>query len=774
MILFFSFLILYSWLVPALPAQTQPPQPTVKGRVLDPANAPIEGARITATMDGGVVDLTVLSGYDGGFHIALPPGTYRIGVAAEGFRESLRTIVITRSAMEPLALILQLEVHKEAVIVTEPGGYLESSVSSGTKTLTPLINLPQSISVVNRDQINDQMMMSIGDVVRYVPGVTAHQGENNRDQVVIRGNSSSADFFVNGVRDDVQYFRDLYNLERVEVLKGPNAVIFGRGGAGGVVNRVTKEAGFTPLREVTLLGGSYGNKRIAMDFDQPIGTKAAFRMNGMLEDSGSFRDHVGLQRYGIAPTLTLMPDNRTKITLGYEYFNDHRTADRGITSFQGRPVDVAVGTYYGNPYDSHVKANVHLGSASIERQIGRWNIRNRTQVGGYDRGYQNYVPGAANATRTLVSLSAYNNATERLNLFNQTDVTYTKSTGAIRHTLLGGIEIGRQLTDNFRNTGYFNGAATSIAALFDAATISTPASFRQSATDADNRLRTNLGAVYLQDQVELSRFVQLIGGVRFDHFDLRYHNNRTNDNLRRIDNVISPRAGLVIKPAKNVSLYGNYSVSFLPSSGDQFSSLTSITQQVKPEKFTNYEAGVKWDLLPALSFTSAVYRLNRTNTRATDPNDPTRIVQTGSQRTNGFETGITGSITRAWKIAGGYAYQDAFITGDTTAARVGAQAAQVPHHTFSLWNNYRVLPRLGAGLGVIRRTDMFAAIDNTVTLPGYTRADAAVYFHLTEKIRLQANIENLFGTRYYINADNNTNISPGGPRQIRVALVTRF
>ena len=195
---------------------------------------------------------------------------------------------------------------------------------------------------------------------------------------------------------------------------------------------------------------------------------------------------------------------------------------------------------------------------------------------------------------------------------------------------------------------------------------------------------------------------------------------------------------------------------------------------MKPEKFTNYEAGVKWDLLPALSFTSAVYRLNRTNTRATDPNDPTRIVQTGSQRTNGFETGITGSITRAWKIAGGYAYQDAFITGDTTAARVGAQAAQVPHHTFSLWNNYRVLPRLGAGLGVIRRTDMFAAIDNTVTLPGYTRADAAVYFHLTEKIRLQANIENLFGTRYYVNADNNTNISPGGPRQIRLALVTRF
>ena len=215
-------------------------------------------------------------------------------------------------------------------------------------------------------------------------------------------------------------------------------------------------------------------------------------------------------------------------------------------------------------------------------------------------------------------------------------------------------------------------------------------------------------------------------------------------------------------------------MSYLPSSGDQFSSLTTITQQVKPEKFSNYEAGVKFDLNRSLALTTAVYRLDRTNTRSTDPNDPTRIVQTGSQRTNGVEIGANGSVTRKWKIAGGYAYQDAFVTSATTPRRAGAQVAQVPHNTFSLWNNYQIHPRLGAGLGILNRSDMFAAIDNTVILPSYTRADAAVFFSLTERMRLQVNVENLFDRKYYINADSNTNISPGFSRAIRVGLIARF
>ena len=233
--------------------------------------------------------------------------------------------------------------------------------------------------------------------------------------------------------------------------------------------------------------------------------------------------------------------------------------------------------------------------------------------------YQNYVPGAANALGTLVTLTAYNNATKRKNLFNQTDLTYTFSTGPIKHTLVGGVELGSQTSDNFRNTGFFNNSATSIQADFNDPTTAVPVTFRQSATDADNRVKVNLGASYLQDQVDVTRFVKLIAGVRYDYFDLRYHNNRDANNLRRIDDLVSPRFGIVFKPVSQASIYANYSVSYLPGSGDQFSSLTNITAQAEPEKFTNYEVGAKWDVRRNFSLTTAVFRLDRTNTRSIDP-----------------------------------------------------------------------------------------------------------------------------------------------------------
>jgi catecholate siderophore receptor len=465
-----------------------------------------------------------------------------------------------------------------------------------------------------------------GDVVRYVPaGITAHQGENNRDQIIVRGNSSSADFFLNGVRDDVQYYRDLYNVERVEALKGPNAMIFGRGGGGGVINGVSKAAGFQPVRELSLQGGMYGNKRVTADVDQPFGAKIASRLNGMFESSDSFRNAVGLERYGVTPTFTIAPAAGTTITLRYERLHDERVADRGIPSVQGRPVDVDVATFYGDPTQSHVRADVNLATAAIEHHAGAVTIRNQTLFGDYHRFYQNFVPGAVSADRRQVALSAYNNGTARRNLFNQTDLIYVTATGRVRHTLLAGAEAGRQLTDNRRQTGFFNSMAASLAVPFDAPTISAALTFRQNATDADNHLRAIVAAAYGQDQIAISDHVQALAGVRVDRFDLQYHNNRNGDTLTRPDTLVSPRAGLVIKPVEALSLYGSYSVSYLPSSGDQFSSLTAVTQQVQPEKFNHFELGAKWDVA-RLSLTTAVYRLDRTKTRATDPNDPTRTV----------------------------------------------------------------------------------------------------------------------------------------------------
>lgn len=758
----------------AATAQTTQRKTILTGKVLDPNRAAVPNADIWIS-GNGATSSSIVTDANGEFSLLLSPGEYQVRAMADGFAEVTETVNLTGlKNSQSIELILSLASSNATVTITDIAAYGINTISTATKTLTPLRDIPQSISVVTKEQIRDQAMASITDVVAYVPGVTSHQGENNRDQLVIRGNSTSADFFLNGVRDDVQYYRDLYNVERVEALKGPNSMLFGRGGGGGVINRVSKEAGFSALREFAFQGGSFGAKRFTADVDQPINNRLALRLNSLYENSGSFRDFVDLERYGVNPTATIVVGSKTAVKLSYEYFHDGRVADRGIPSFHGRPLDVPIETFFGNPDNSRVRAGVNLFAANIDHQAGRFNIHNRTMFGDYDRFYQNYVPGAVTADKTKVTITAYNNATKRRNLFNQTDVTFNASTGKIRHNFLVGAELGRQNTDNLRNSGFFNNTTTSILTPLSNTTIDVPITFRQNATDANNHVKTNLVATYLQDQIALNRYLQVVTGVRFDYFDLQFHNNRNNQDLRRIDRLVSPRAGVIVKPVTSLSIYANYGVAYLPSSGDQFSSLTTITQQVKPEQFSNYELGAKWDVRRNLSLTTAVYRQDRTNTRATDPNDPTRILQTGSQRTNGYELGLNGNITSKWSVAGGYAYQDAFITNATVSAAKGAQVGLVPHHSFSLWNSYRVLSNLGLGLGLVHRSDMFAAVDNTVVLPGYTRADAAVFFSVNEHWRLQANIQNLFDTRYYLNADGNNNISPGASRGARVALIARF
>ena len=654
--------------------------------------------------------------------------------------------------------------------------YAAAGTFTATKTNTPLRDLPQSVTVVTRALIRDQAMQSMADVVRYVPGVVMGQGEGNRDQPTIRGNATTADFFVDGVRDDVQYYRDLYNLERVEAFKGSNAMIFGRGGGGGVINRVTKQPQWLPVRELNVQAGSFANKRVSADVGQALGATTAARLNGMYERSGLFRDRVSLERFGINPTVTFAPDGgNTRVTLGYEHFADHRTADRGIPSFQGRPLATDVATFFGDPDVSYADVRVNSGSAVIAHdRAGGLRLRNHTRLASYDKIYQNVFPGAVNPAGDEVSISAYNNATQRRNLFNQTDVSVDIATGAVKHVVLGGAEVGRQISDNFRNTGFFDNTTTAVLVPVTAPTISRAVTFRQRETDADNHVATTVGALYAQDQVAIAKWLQLIAGVRYETFAIRYHNNRADSTLRRVDHMVSPRAGMVLKPIEPLSVYGSYSVSYLPSAGDQFSSLNDVTKGLEPERFRNYEVGAKWDAAERLALTAAAYRLDRTNTRAPDSNDPTRTVQTGSQRTTGFELGVSGSVTRRWDIAGGYANQNAAITSTTTAASAGAQVPMVPRTTFSLWNKYQVARPLGLALGIVHRSDMYAAIDNTVTLPGFTELEGAIYVALSRTMRAQLNVENLFDTRYYVSANGNNNISPGSPRAFRLSVTSEF
>ena len=653
---------------------------------------------------------------------------------------------------------------------TRRGSYAASSSRTLTRTDTPLRDTPQSATVLTKAVIADQAMQGMADVVRYVPGMSMGLGEGHRDQPTIRGNSSTADFFINGVRDDAQYLRDLYNVERVEAIRGANAMAFGRGGGGGVINRVSKQAGFAPLAQLTVEGGSFDHARETADVNLPLGGRVAIRVNGMLERSASFRDYYHLHREGVNPTATILAGG-TIVKLGYERFNDERTVDRGVPSFAGAPVSTSRDAFFGDPGANRARARVDAADVSLEHAFGPVSLRYTTRGARYDKFYQNVYAGGVNGDGTSVQLRGYNHATRRDNLFNQVDLTGTLVTGALTHTLLVGGELSRQSTHDFRETGYFNdGTSTSLTVPLGAPVAVTGVTFRQSATDADNHTRLDIGAGYLQDQVAFGEHWQAIAGVRVDRFDLRFHDNRTGHALSRADNLVSPRGGVIFKPVERASLYASYSVSHLPGSGDQFASLTTTTETLEPERFVNRELGAKWDVTPSLALTAAVYRLDRSNSQAPDPNDPSHVVQTGAQRTTGLELGASGDLTDRWQLTGGWASQRARIVSTTRSGAEGASVPLVPRNTLSLWNRLQLTPALGVGLGAVHQSRVYAALDNAVTLPAFTRYDAGLYLSLPAHSRLQVNLENLLGTAYYASAHGNNNIMPGAPRTLRVSV----
>ena len=751
----------------------------IRGRVVDSSGGAIVGAQVTVASERPGTPTATVTSQQGEFELTVLPGSYVVRITANGFNDSSRRMTLAAGSPTTADFTLAVAGVQELVSVEAPIGYSVPAVSSATKTTTPLRDVPQAVSVVTSALIADQRMTSMADVTRYMPGVGFAQGEGNRDTPILRGSSTTSDFFVDGVRDDVQYFRDVYNVDRVEALKGPNAMIFGRGGVGGVINRVTRQADWGQAREASLQFGSWNNKRFTADVGRGLNETVALRATGLYEKSDSYREGFNVERYGFNPTVAFRLGPNTTLRGSYEYFHDERIADRGISSFNGRPVVTDPGTFFGDPTQSPTDATVNLVSGLLEHRFNsRVTLRNRLSYGDYDKFYQNVFPGAVNAAGTTVAISAYNNATARQNLFNQTDVIVSAQTGRFGHTLLLGTEFGRQETSNFRNTGFFSSLGANVTtfnAPLSSPTVSLPLAFRQNATDADNHGVTTIASVYAQDQVALSGQVEAVVGLRFDSFNADVTNNRTASDFTSDDGLVSPRLGLIYKPIQPLSLYGSYSLTYLPRAGEQLSSLSLTNQALDPEEFRNYEVGVKWDVVPSFSFTAALYRLDRGNVIVPDPNDPTASILVDAQRTKGLELGVNGYLTRAWSMAGGYAYQDGEITRSISAtAQAGAVLAQLPKHSISLWNKYDFTPRFAAGLGLIYRGDVFTSTDNLVLLPNWTRVDASLYYNVTSMLRAQVNIENLFGENYYLNAHSNTNITPGSPRAVRVALTTHF
>lgn len=662
-------------------------------------------------------------------------------------------------------------------------GYLTKQTRTATKTATPLLDTPQSVTVVTREQITDQNFQNLTDQLRYVPGVIPAQGESNRDQAIIRGQSTSADFFVNGVRDDVQYYRDLYNIERVEVLKGPDSLIFGRGGGGGVINRVLKEADGARVRQVTAGGGQFGDKRLTVDVGDRFSDDAFFRLNGIFEDSGTYRQFGELTRYGVNPTMTFLLGPQTTLRLSYEYFHDDRFPDRGIPSQFGRAYNYRnnLRTFFGNPDVNFTKVDAHIATATLDHLFDSGvELHSQLRFADYNRFYANTLPGSAvNAAGTSVTITGYRNETDRTNYFSQNDFTYKFLTGDIKHTLLGGFELGYQEGLTYRQSalfGFGNNLVSSVTVNPLSPITRVPVTFRNNGgSDANARYDLGLAAVYAQDQIELNPYVQVVGGLRYDHFDFAARNQNNGVTYPRIDDLVSPRAGLVIKPLPNLAFYGSYSVSYLPSSGDQIGNFTPGLVIAQPERFQNLEVGVKYDVSPTFQLTAAGYTLDRTNQRLPDPNNAGFFILSGRTNTRGFEIGANGYVTDWWQVAGGYAFTDARIESATSATILaGNTVGLVPFNSVSLWNKFALTPEFSVGIGYIYQTHTFASSDDTVRLPGYSRFDLGLFYQINESTRAQLNIENLFDRRYIYTADNNNNITPGAPRTIRAQIVVRF
>ena len=663
------------------------------------------------------------------------------------------------------------------IIVTGMGdGYLASNSVTATKTDTPLIDIPQTINVVTREQLDDQAHHSLADILRYIPGTTVGQGEGNRDQITLRGQNTTADFFLDGVRDDVQYYRGLYNIERVEILKGPYALIFGRGGGGGIINRVQK----SPVIDDFIYAGpasinSFGAYDASVDLNTPLSGAAAVRINAVYESLDSHRDYVGGERYAGNPYVAFNLNDAWKFGFSYEYVNDARTTDRGIPSIAtgagqpNRPISGYRDQFFGTPGVNRTQFEAQIAKLRLDGQLAtNLSFSGTMLYGDYDKTYVNvYANGAASAQNGTVALAAYSDPTQRENFIAQGNLIWDVETGPLAHKILIGAEYGDQQSANRR----FNGALSS-STLNLANPVFPTVAFNMVTRDTVSDV--TFSSVYVQDQISLGDHIDVVAGLRYDSFDISGTDllPAIDRPFARKDKKISPRLGVIFKPQKNISLYSSYSQSFLPRSGDQFLSLTVSQENLAPEKFTNYEIGAKWDVQPNLNLTLAVFQLERSNATTPDPLNPLASINIGKTRTQGVELAATGKITSLWQVHGGYSYQDAKLVGNNSV-RLG----QVPKQQASLWNRYDLYPNFAVGLGIIHQSSQFAAIRttaNTTKLPAFTRIDAALFYDVSDTVQLQMNVENLLDANYYSDAHNNNNISTGAPINGRFTIRAQF
>ena len=679
----------------------------------------------------------------------------------------------------------------DEIIVTEQ--HLYSNQVNSLRSPTPIIDVPQSLSILSSEQIALQGLTSVSDIINYTPGVNTSQGEGHRDAVVFRGVRSTADFYVDGARDDVQYFRPLYNLEQVEILRGPNALMFGRGGTGGILNRVTKKGVVgEQFTDYTIGAGTFGDLGFAIDSNLAINDRTAFRINAAYESLENHRDSFDGDRFGVNPTARFQLSPSTILDVSYEYIDHERFIDRGIVSGDdGRPVEAFEDIIFADPDLSTTELDAHVIRAAVQHKFSD-NLKGNFSAfyGDYDKLYQNIFPSDFDQTTNVVELDGYVDTTERENFVLSANFIGEFGTGGINHTVVTGVEYIDTSSDQDRFNAQFDTSMDDMETFVvnrpialnggvgvNAAGDITTISFSQ--LNDDTEVDIDVISLFLQDEIEIMRNLDLVLGLRYDEFEIDVFNvealidGEPDDviNRSRTDQQVSPRAGLIYKPRENISIYASYSESFLPRSGEQFADINGDDNVLDTNESTNLEAGVKWDPNPSLSFTASVFEIENSSPQVADAAPDTLDII--DEEITGLEVQLQGQINDAWLLTAGYSY----LTGDDVdefGNDTGLRPRELPKNTFSVWNSFQATSQFGIGIGLTYQDESFADNGNTVTLPSFTRLDLSAHFDVNEKLRVQLNIENFTDQLYFPNAHTTNNITVGESINARLSVTGRF
>lgn len=713
------------------------------------------------------------------------PGVSGLLTADQALDRLLEGTTVTFRFLNAATVALEFRMSDTVDVVSQ-------AAPSSPKYLEPLRDIPQTLTVIPQGMIEQQGATTLRDVLRNVTGISIQAGEGGGglpgDNLAIRGFAARSDIFVDGVRDFGAYSRDPYNVEQVEVVKGPASLYAGRGSTGGSLNLASKSPNLGVSHTAAFSAGTDEFSRATVDVNQPLQgiDGSALRLNLMWNNADTpGRNEVTSRRWGVAPSLAFGLGTPTRVTLSYSHLDQDNVPDYGLPWVPNTNVPLAehrddappvdFDNFYGLTDRDYEKTTTSLATAELEHDVNdSMTLRSLVRHGRSERDSIITAPRFASPDSTDLNRQLQSRDLEDTILAFQNDLTATFETGALGHSVVAGVEATRETSENHARTG----PAAPLADLYDPDP-SAPYSGPVTRTGARTEGRADTGAVYVSDTVKIGERWQVTGGLRFDRFDMDFDSVAVDGAVtpfERTDEELSWRAGVVFKPAPNGSVYAAAGTSFNASAeGATGLSLTTATVSLEPEENRGYEVGTKWDFLGArMNVNAAVFRTEKTNARTPGiaPGDPVTVLQ-GEQRVDGLEFGISGRIADRWQTFFGYTYLDSEVVKSNTPAEVGKELANAPDHSATLWTTVRVGSKVELGGGAQYVGDRFNSNSGVRVAPDYLLFDAMASYDFSERFSLRLNLSNLTDERY-IDRVGGGHFIPGAARSASLTTGIRF